>query len=326
MMSDKKKISMLFAVLGLLIVIDVSGYIMIENVDIMDAFYMTIISITTVGYREVFPLSTVGKMFTVWVIISGLGTFFYIAGTLVEKTFEVNVRRILGRRKMKMLAKMKDHVIVAGFGVMGEHVCRELDHKKIKFVIIENNPSRFAAAEELGYHIILGDATNEEILMTASAGNAKTFISLLSKDSDNIFTVMAIHELNPSLTIISRALDLANEKRLYKVGANRVVTPYELGARRIINTVLRPHVVDFIDLMTFAPQMSLSIEELTIKENSPLAHKLLKDSGLRENFNFIVIAMKRNGEMVFNPSSNHEMLPGDVLILVGEKEKLLGLN
>jgi len=138
---------------------------------------------------------------------------------------------------------------------------------------------------------------------------------------------MAVRELNPSVCIISRCLDIANEKRLFKVGANRVVTPYELGSRRIVNSVLRPHVVDFIDLMTFPPQMDLSIEELSIQDNSPYANKLLKDSSLREEFNIIVIAAKRqNGEMIFNPPSSLKILPGDVLILVGEKSKLINLN
>lgn len=324
-MSDKKKIFLLFSILTLIIIFDVTGYLIIENVNFFDAFYMTMISITTVGYREIFPLSMEGKLFTIWVILSGLVAFFYIAGTIVENAFELNVRRILGRRKMKMLSKMKDHVVIAGFGVMGEHVCRELNQLKVKFSIIESQNSRFAIAEELGFNVLLGDATNEEVLRSAGAENANTFISLLSKDSDNIFTVMAVRELNQSVCIISRAMDLTNEKRLYKVGANRVVTPYELGSRRIVNTVLRPHVVDFIDLMTFAPQMSLSIEELTVKSNSPLARKLLKTSGIRQNYNIIVLALKRNDEMHFNPSSTMEILPGDVLILIGEKDKLLDL-
>jgi len=271
LMSNTKKILLLFSILGGLILVDVTGYILIEKINFFDALYMTVISITTVGYNEVFPLTAQGKIFTIWVIVSGLGTFFYIAGTIAENAFEGNIRRILGRRKMKILLKMKDHVIIAGFGKMGEYVCRELYDKKIKFVIIENNNERFALAEELEYTILLGDATNEEILRKANTDKARTFVSLLSSDADNIFTVMAVRELNPSLSIVSRALDIANEKRLYKVGANRVVTPYELGSRRIVNTIVRPNVVDFIDLMIFSPTISLSFEEITIKENSPFS-------------------------------------------------------
>ncbi|UCH93972.1 MAG: potassium channel protein [Candidatus Aminicenantes bacterium] len=324
-MSNFRKFLLLFLILGVLILFDTIGYMLIEEVGLFDALYMTVISITTVGYTEVFQLSARGRLFTIWVIISGLGTFFYIIGKIAETTFEGNIRTILGRRKMKMLLNMKDHVIVAGFGRMGEHVCRELCKMKIKFVIIENDNERFALAEELEYSVINEDATSEEALRRSGVEKAKTFISLLASDADNIFTVMAVREVNPTVCIISRALDTANEKRLYRVGANRVVTPYELSSRRIVNTVLRPNVVDMIDLMTYSPKMAISIEELTIKDDSPFAAKRIIDSGLRQNYNAIVIAIKRKEAMIFNPNFNQEILPGDILILVGEKDKLLNL-
>jgi voltage-gated potassium channel len=324
-MSNPRKIFLLFAILMTLILVDTAGYMLIEKVHFLDALYMTVISITTVGYTEVFPLSPYGRTFTIWVIFSGLGTFFYIIGKIAESTIEGNLRSILGRRKMKMLLKMKDHVIVAGFGRMGERVCRELAQKKVKFVIIENHSDRFALAEENEFDVIMDDATHEEALRKAGVDKAQTFISLLASDADNIYTVMAVREINPSISIISRALDSPNEKRLYRVGANRVISPYELGSRRIINTVLRPNVVDMIDLMTFAPTISISIEELTIRQGSSYAGKKIKESGFRENYNIIVIAIRRRQEMIFNPNPNEDILAGDILILVGEKEKLLNL-
>jgi voltage-gated potassium channel len=279
-----------------------------------------------VGYAEVFPLSTGGRLFTVWVIISGLGTFFYIVGTIAETAFEGNLRRILGRRKMRMIKKMKDHVIVSGFGRMGEYVCRELKKKKMKFLIIENDPDRFAMAEELEYNVILGDATSEEALEKAGLEKAQTYISLLASDADNIYTAMAVREVNPHIIIISRALDTANEKRLYKVGANRVILPYELGSMRIINTVLRPNVVEFLDVMTYSPKISLSIEEITVKEDSSFVGKQIKNSGLREKYNIMLIALKRREEMFFNPPPSQDIQAEDILIVVGEKEKLLELT
>lgn len=325
-MSNVKKALLLFAILTALVAIDVAGYILIEHVSAANALYMTVISITTVGYNEVFPLSEQGRMFTIWVIVSGLGTFFYIATKMAENIFEGNIRRILGRRKLKMIGKLKDHVIVAGYGIMGEHVCRELEHRKIKFIVLESSQDRFANAEELGYNVLLGDATNEEALAKAGIEKARTFISLLSSDADNIYTVMAVREMNANICIIARAQDAANEKRLYKVGSNRVIAPYELGSRRIVNTVLRPNVVEFLDVMTYSPKMDLSIEEFTISDSSPFANKQIKDSGLRQNYNTMVIAIKREEEMFFNPSGELEIKANDILILVGEKEKLLSLN
>lgn len=324
-MSNIRSILFSFSLLTVVISIDVIGYILIEHAGFIDALYMTVISITTVGYTEVFPLSGTGKLFTIWVIVSGLGIFFYIIGTITRNAFEGNLRRILGRRKMNMMKRLNNHVVVAGFGIMGEHVCRELAKHKVKFVVIETSSERFALAEELGFNVIMGDATSEDNIENAGVENARTFISLLATDADNVYTVMAVREINPGVFIISRALDVANEKRLYKVGANRVISPYELGSRRIVNTVLRPNVVDFIDLMTYAPTMSLSIEELTVSEESPFNGKQVKDSGFREKFNIIVVGVKRGEEMFFNPQPGLEILSGDVLILVGEKDQLLKL-
>ncbi|MCP4151555.1 MAG: potassium channel protein [bacterium] len=325
-MSIIKKTLLLFMILIALITIDVTGYILIEYASFSDALYMTIISITTVGYREVFELSDNGKLFTIWVIISGLGTVFYIAGAIVERAFEHNIRLILGRRKMKTLLKLKDHVIIAGFGIMALNVCRDLTKLKCKFVIIENDQERYSFAEEKGYSVIMGDATDEELIKKAGINKAKAFISLLATDADNIFTVMTAREVNPSIYIITRAKDIANKNRLHKIGASRVVTPYELGSRKIVNSVLKPNVVDFIDVMAYSPKISLSIEELTVEEDSFFANKELKDSGFRENYNIIVIAIKRQDDMFFNPSSTLKILVGDILILVGEKDKLLTIH
>lgn len=325
-MSNIRKILLLFSVLLLLIALDVAGYILIEKVPFIDALYMTVISITTVGYREVFDLSPQGKLFTIWVIVSGLSIFLYIVGTLAEGAFEDNIRRILGRRKMRSLSQLKDHVIIAGYGVMGEHVCRELHKLKIKFVTIESHGERFANAEERGYSVIMGDATDEAILKLAGVDKARTFISLLASDADNIFTVLSAREANSSIFIIARALDAANKNKLHKIGANRVITPYELSSRRIVNTVVRPNVVELIDVMTYSPRMSLSIEEFTIGIDSPFAEKLIRNSGLRQDFNAIVIGIKRGEEMFFNPSPNLKIQTGDILILVGEKDKLLKIG
>jgi len=326
-MESNKKFLTLFLILFSLIAIDTTGYILIEKVTLPQALYMTIITITTVGYREIFPLSNTGIFFNIWVILSGIGVVFYITVTIAENLFEGRIRRILGRRKMKQFSKMKSHVVIAGYGIMGEYVCKELAHKKLKFVVIENNNERFAIAEEKGFNVLMNDATTEEALDLAGVGRAKTFISLLPSDADNIFTVLSTREINPEISIISRALDVNNEKKLYKIGANRVILPYELSSRRIVNTVIKPNVVDFIDSMTYhTPEISLSIEEYTIAEHSPFAGKEIKDSGIRENYDAMVVAIKKSEKTIFNPPPTEKILPGDILILVGEKSKILGID
>ena len=311
-------------ILLMLVIIDTAGYMAIEGVEFSKAVYMTIISITTVGYREVFPLSTTGIFFTIWVILSGIGLVFYITVSIAEDVFEGRVRKIFGRRKMKRFLQLKDHVIVAGFGRMGEYVCRELAERKLRFVIIENDSRRFAKAEEKEFDVLLEDATKEETLLLAGVDRAKIFISLLSSDADNIFTVLSCRELNPAIFIITRALDSANEKKLYKIGADRVISPYELGSRRIVNTVLKPNVVEFIDTMTYhSQQISFSIEEYAVKKDSPFAEREIKGSGFREQHNAIIVAIKRNGKTLFNPGPTEKILTGDILILVGEKQKIV---
>lgn len=312
--------------LAFIITVDVAGYILIEGVSLMDSVYMTLISITTVGYGEVFPLSQTGRLFTLFVIISGLGIFLYFAGQLAEDTIERRVRTILGRRKIKRMAQYKNHIVVAGFGRMGEHVCRALAEKKKRFIIIENDPQRFAAAEEANYEVLLGDASRMEILEQASLSNASAFISLLSSDADNIFTVMSAREKKEDLFIITRAIDSENSSKLYRIGANRVISPYELSSRRIVNTVLKPNVVELIDIMTYSQNIALSLEEYSITENASFAGKTIKNSGLKERYNIMIIAIKRGEKTHFNPSPDMVLEPNDLLILVGERKKLLDLQ
>jgi voltage-gated potassium channel len=326
-MKSSKKPWFLVAILLAIIAIDTIGYIIIAGVGFLEGLYMTLISITTVGYREVFPLDTRGMLFTIWVILSGIGVFFYIAVTIVEDVFEGRIRSIFGRRKMKKFLELKNHVVVAGFGRMGEYVCHELAEKKIKFVVLENNPERFAHAEEKGFDVMLTDATDEQALLIAGVDRAKTFISLLASDADNIFTVLSTREINPGIFIITRALEVANEKKLYKIGANRVVLPYELSSRRIVNMVTKPNVVDFIDTMSFhSPDISLSIDEYTIEANSNLADKKIRDSRIRENYNAMVVAIKRKNKTIFNPSPDESIQPDDILILVGESSRIRSIE
>lgn len=317
---------MLLFLLIILLTFDIIGYVIIEQVAVIDALYMTIISITTVGYQEVFPLSLGGRIFTMVVIITGIGFFFYIAMSIAENTIEDRVRKILGRRKMKTLAKLKNHIIIAGFGRMGKQVACELQSKGIKYVIIENNPEQFAKADELGYHVLMADATSEETLKLAGIDKAKIFIALLSSDAQNLFTVLTAKELNPSIFIIARCFEPQNEKKLTKSGANRVVTPHRLSSLRIVNTVLKPNVVNLIDLVSQSRDLSLALEEITIGTESEIIGKTIRDSGLKERFNAMVVAVKRGEKLYFNPAASLVLAPYDILILIGEKEKITRIS
>jgi voltage-gated potassium channel len=284
---------------------------------------MTIISVTTVGYREVIPLQTPGKIFTILLIIMGLGIVFYVLETIVEDTMEGRIRKILGRRKMERnMAKLKGHVVVAGYGRMGEVVCREIAEARFDFIIIEREPRRFAAAEERNFNVLNADATEEDALKAAGIEKARVLISLLSEDADNIFTVLTAKEINPDLIIIARAMDSANEKKLYKAGATRVVSPYELSSHRIVRMVQKPNVVDFFDIVLGPRDVGLSLEERAIAQGSDLDGRTIRQAGFRERYNAVVVAVRREGEMIFNPVPDFALRSGDILIVIGERERL----
>lgn len=303
------------------------GYVLISRVSVLDALYMTIISITTVGYREIIPLTTPGKIFTIILIVFGLGIVFYFLQTIVEDTLEGRIRKIFGRRKMqKNMARMKQHVVVAGFGRMGEVVCRELEGAGVDFVIMETSLQRFAVAEERNYHVLNANAADEEALKAAGLEKARVFIPLLPDDADNILSVITAREINPGLVIITRALDSPNERKMYRAGANRVVSPYELSSHRIVRMVEKPNVVDFFDGLLSSQKYKLSLEELQVGEGSSFKGRTIREAGFRERFNAIIVAVRRDGEMVFNPGPDLEIRGGDILILIAERETLQGLG
>jgi voltage-gated potassium channel len=209
---------------------------------------------------------------------------------------------------------------------MGKLVACELADKKLNFVIIENNQDNFAQAEELGYNVFLADATSEETLRKVGVERAKTYISLLPSDAENLFTVLTARELNATLFIITRCFEIQNEKKLSRSGANLVVTPHQLSSRRIVNTVLKPNVVNLMDIVSRAQNLSLSLEEITISEDSEFTGMAIRDSGIRQDFDAMVVAVKRKDHLFFNPSPDIILVPGDILILIGERDKILKIS
>jgi voltage-gated potassium channel len=322
-----RKILVLGTLLLVVLAAGTGGYILLSGVPFIDALYMTIISITTVGFREVIPLTPTGKIFTIALIVVGLGIVLYFFQTIVEDALEGRIRKILGRRKMeKNMARMRNHVVVAGFGRMGEIVCKELDEAQVDFLIIESSPQRYALAEEFNYPVLNANATDESALQAAGIEKARIFISLLSDDADNILSVITARELNPSLLIIARALDTANEKKMFRAGASRVVSPYELTSHRIVRMVEKPNIVDFFDVLLSAQDYTLSLEELLVGERSGFNGQPIREAGFRERFKAIIVAVRRGKEMIFNPSPDLVINSGDILILIGEREALKSLD
>ena len=324
-----KKILTSIIVLLLILLYGTSGYMLIEGISLTDAIYMTVISITTVGFSEVFPLSPAGKYFTMFLIFGGVGLFLFIVSLITQAMVEGGLHTFLGRRNMeKKLAVLKDHYIVCGFGRIGKVISKVLHENRRTFVIIENNPDEIATIEELGYLVLHGDSTSDDILKKAQIDSARGLIAVTSSDADNVYIILSARVQKPDIYILARSSGKKGaETKLLRSGANKVFSPYEIGARRMAQSLVRPTVIDFIDLTVHDGELGLRLEELRVSDKAVFSDKTLKESGIRSEFDLIVVAIKREkGEMLFNPSPDTEILTGDILVVLGEHNNIQGLE
>ena len=253
------------ALLLLITAIGVIGYMVISGMSFIDAFYMTAITLSTVGYREVVPLTPVAQLFTVALIFSGLGVVLYGASLVAGDVIEGRLQRVFGRRRVqRQIEQLADHYVVCGFGRMGRIVCKELTAKPARFVVVEKDPDAIRHIEEEGHLYVDGDATEDAVLTQAGIARARGLVSALSRDEDNVYVVLSARQLNPDLLIVARAEDERSETKLLRAGATRVVSPYVIGGSRMAGALLRPAVLDVIDLATHHRSIELKIEELAV--------------------------------------------------------------
>lgn len=319
----KKRLVTAFLLISLIIAFGTLGYIIIEGWNFIDSLYMTIITLTTVGYREVHPLSLEGIIFTIILMISGVGTVFYALGTGAKLILEGELQDLFGRRRLeKKIKDLKNHYIICGYGRMGKIICKELKEKNIKFVVIEKNVKNIPPEKE-DILIFEGDATNDEILKDVGIEKAKGLISVLPTDAENLYVVLSARGLNPDLFIVARAGEEGSEQKLLRAGADRVVSPYHIGGLRIAHTVLKPAVVDFIEFATKSGNIDLQMEEIKVAEKSRLAGLTLDECGIGRDLGIIIVAIKKPaGDMKFNPTFRTTIKAGDTLIALGEASKL----
>ena len=308
----------------LLLLAGTVGYIFIEDWPFIDALYMTVITLATVGFNEVQELSPVGRIFTMTLIIVGVGFVFYLAGSIIQFMVEGRVREILGRRKLeKQLRKQKDHYIICGYGRVGGSICDLLASKPLGVVVIERNPERIARLSDRNLLYVAGDATDEENLIKAGVEKARGLLAVLKTDSENVYVTLTARQLNPELFIIARGGEEKSENKLLAAGANRVVSPYLMGAHRIAQTILRPTVTDFLELTLMEKSRDIQMEEVPVHPSSRLIDVALQDSGIRQDLDLIIVAVRKpEGEMLFNPSSQTKLQGGDMVVAIGEKQNL----
>src|SRR5262245_54589570 len=250
------------------------GYMWIERWGLWDAFYMTVTTVATVGYREVHELSRAGQLFTVVLIFSGVGTALYtftlVATAVVESSLPT---RLVRRKQVRMLERMRDHFIVCGFGRIGSIVCQEFVRQQVPFVVVERDAALVQHATDRGYLALAADASSEETLKRAGIERARGLIAAVGTDAENVYAVLTARVLRPDMFILGRAEGEDSARKLRHAGATRVISPYQIGGQQIAQTAIRPAVVDFVELATSSENLELTIEEITVGNRSPLANR-----------------------------------------------------
>jgi voltage-gated potassium channel len=313
----------LFALLVLTIAGTI-GYMRLEGFTLGEAVFTTVTVLSTVGLQPR-PLGANGQVVTVLLIVLGLGVVLYTVGLITQQVIEGEFRALFGRRRMERdIDKMQGHVIVCGFGRMGRMVCRELAAKPLSFLIAERDPDAVQRAEDDRYPALLGDATEEDTLRKAGLMRASALITALPSDAENVFITLTVRALRPELVVVARAESESGAERLRQAGATRVVSPYAIGGHRMAQAILRPSVLDFVDLATHHRSVELQIEEIPInRAGSPP----LGESEVREHLDVMVIAVRKaGGELRFNPAPDEPLAQGDRLLVVGEAQTLKTLE
>ncbi|HDP80125.1 MAG TPA: potassium channel protein [Spirochaetes bacterium] len=304
------------------------GYYLVEDMPLFDSLYMTLITISTVGFAEIKPLTMAGRIITIFIIITGTATLAYTVGNILRMFIEGEISKSFGRRKVeKHISRLKDHYIICGYGRIGGLICRELLNHNIDFVVIENMPQCIDQLEREKLHYIPMDATYEEALFRAGIENARGIVTAVQSDADNVFITLSARGIRPDIYILSRASDEKAEEKLKRAGATKVITPYLIGGRRMAQVLIRPTVVDFVDIALMDNHLGLVMEEAHVRDNSPIAGKNLIDSNLRKDFGVIIVAIRKStGDMIFNPTSQEKLESGDIVVVLGKKEDVIRMN
>ena len=301
------------------------GYMVIEGLSLRDALYMTTITVTTMGFKEIAPLSVPGRICPIAMAFAGIGVIFFTGTEVARVILEGNLRRFIDKtRENTMIKRLSDHIIVCGHGRLGQAVVEVLREHENPFVVVECNTEICDQLEQKHIPFIQGDATQEDVLRTAGIERAKTFLSCMGDDAHNVYAILLARQLCPSITIIGLAVEDGSEDRLRLAGAHQVINPYKLGGKRLALTAIKPAMMDFIDASMLGSTMELELAEIKVEKGSELEGRTLAEAHVRRNFGVIIVARKRGDDTCFNPPSDFRMQQGDTLIALGPLKALEG--
>lgn len=320
-----KKLAISLLLLTIVLFIGSIGYVLVEGDrwTLLDALFMTVTTLSTVGYSEVHPLSYKGRIFTIVLIFIGAGFMAYVATSMVEFIVEGGLREIFERKKMKdKIKNLKSHYIVCGAGDTGLTTAKYLLKNNSSVVLIDRDSKKVQDLISDGYYAIEGDATVDEVLLEAGVCNAAGLVSALPHDADNVFVVLTVRGLNPNIYIVATATKLESVSKLKRAGVNYVVSPNITAASRMASVLMRPSVVDFLDATLAGDDSDLQMDEFSICKGSYLENKMLKDADIRKKSGAIIVAVKHAAKTIINPEPTYVFESGDILVVLGTREQI----
>jgi len=322
-----KRLSLAGVVLLSLLAIGGVGYVLIEGWGVRESLYMTVITVGTVGFREVHPLSPAGQVFTMLLIVTGVGALGFSLGVFVDFLVEGRLRGLLeGRRMARTIEGLSGHHIVAGLGRVGSVVAESLADEDVPFVVVEQSDEALEAARSRGWLSVRGDATVEPVLVEAGVQRAASLIAALDRDGANMFVTVTAKTLNPGLFVVSRSEHEASESALVKAGADRVITPNVIGGRRLANLVMHPFVTDYLDLVTHGHEVEFRLQDVELPAGSPLIGRSIREAMVRDRYGTYILAVRHpDGAVDTNPSMDTIMSPGSVLVVLGTPQQIEAL-
>ena len=323
-----RRLAYIVASLGLAVITGTVGFMLVEGYPLFDAFYMTLITISTVGYHEIHPLSHAGRIFNSFLIIFGVTTMFFAIGAMTQSIIELELGEYFGKRRAKrMIDKLEKHFIICGFGRVGRNAAHELKRAGVPFVIVDKNPERVEKAMMAAMLAVAADSTRDDTLRSVGVERARGLVSALSTDADNLFVILSAKNLNPNLYVATRAGEEEAEDKLRRAGADAVFAPYTTAGYRLAQAVLRPHVFQFFDVATKSMGLDVIIEQVRVPESSEYVSRSLEQTNIRRDLGVIVLAIRKgDGRMVFNPPAETVISGSDHLIVMGEPKNLRTLE
>lgn len=323
-----RRLAFIAGLISLTLLMGTVGFTVIDHYPLFDAFYMTLITVSTVGYAEIHPLSHAARIFNSFLIFFGVTTMFFAIGAMTQSIIELELGEYFGKRRTRrMIEKLDKHFIICGYGRVGRNAALELQRSDVPFVIVDIKPERVEKAMLSGMLAVAADSTRDETLRSVRVARARGLVSALATDADNLFVILSAKNLNPELYVATRAGEEEAEEKLRRAGADAVFAPYTTAGHRLAQAVLRPHVFQFFDIATKSMGLDVNIEQVQVPETSEFASRSLEQARIRRELGIIVLAIrKRDGSMQFNPPAEAIIAAGDHLIVMGEPNSLRTLE